>query len=203
MNTQHPAARRYGNVALRLLPVGVIAGGLAASIASSGTAQASTHDSTAKVSNSLTVVMAAKRGALGTILVTTGGATLYTYGKDTKNHSNVTGKVLAAWPALTVPAGKTPAGHGITGLGEFKRSNGQEQVTYRGEPLYRFIEDKKVGQATGQGINHFAVVKIGASTSTASKSPTTTAASNGIPQNNGGDGDSDNNGGPSDGDGNL
>ncbi len=164
MKTQHPAAHASGKVARRLLQAALFAGGLAPSIALAAAANASTHAAAAKDSKEVTVVMDAKRGNFGTILVTTSGITLYTYGKDTKDHSNVTGTVLSAWPALTIPAGKAPEGTRITSLGEFKRSNGQEQVTYRGQPLYRFIEDKKAGQVTGQGINHFSVVRLGSNT---------------------------------------
>jgi predicted lipoprotein with Yx(FWY)xxD motif len=183
--------KRWG---LRLLPVGLVATSMAL--------PAAAHASTVKPGKT-PVVMSAKRGQFGTILVTTTGATLYEYQKDTKNHSSVTGPLLAHWPALVVRAGATPVGKGITGLGVIRRSNGQEQVTYRGKPLYRFVQDTKSGEVTGQGVHQFFIVKLGSSAmdtkTTASKPP----ASSGIPQHNGGDGDSDNNGGPSDGDGNL
>jgi predicted lipoprotein with Yx(FWY)xxD motif len=199
MNMQHDGATRRMKRAHLLLPIGILAGGLATSLALPAAAQASTAKATRT-----TVVMAAKRAHFGSILVTTSGATLYTYAKDMKNRSNCNSGCISFWPALVVPAGSTPVGKGVTGLGVIRRANGQQQVTYQGKPLYRFLEDKKVGQVAGQGVNHFSVVKLGStvagtSTTTTSKPP----ASNGIPQNNGGDGDSDNSGGPSDGDGNL
>ncbi len=166
MKTQHPAAHASGKVARRLLQAALFAGGLAPSIALAAAANASTHAAAAKDSKEVTVVMDAKRGNFGTILVTTSGITLYTYGKDTKDHSNVTGTVLSAWPALTIPAGKAPEGTRITSLGEIQScSNGQEQVTYRSQPplpLHRRQEG--VGQVTGQGINHFSVVRLGSNT---------------------------------------
>jgi predicted lipoprotein with Yx(FWY)xxD motif len=148
--------------------------------------------------------MAVSGGQFGKILATTGGSALYTYSKDTKNHSKVTSPLLAAWPPLVVPAGATPAGNSVAGLGVIKRASGQEQVTYRGKPLYTFVKDMG-NQVTGQGIKGFSVVKLPTTKAapTTSMSSTKSPANNGIPQNNGGDGDSDNNGGPSDGDGNV
>jgi Secreted repeat of unknown function len=40
-------------------------------------------------------------------------------------------------------------------IGIAKRSNGTEQVTYNGHPLYMFIQDTAAGQTTGQGLTAF------------------------------------------------
>jgi predicted lipoprotein with Yx(FWY)xxD motif len=40
-------------------------------------------------------------------------------------------------------------------LGTTKRSDGKRQVTYKGHPLYYFIQDKKAGDTKGQGLNAF------------------------------------------------
>ncbi len=65
-----------------------------------------------------------EKTSLGKVLFTTTGMALYTYGADTKNHSNCNGSCLAAWPALTVAKGLTPTGSGVSGLGVMVRSNG-------------------------------------------------------------------------------
>ena len=99
--------------------------------------------------------------SLGKVLFTTTGMALYTYGSDTKNHSNCNGSCLAAWPALTVAKGLTPTGNGVRGLGVMVRSNGERQVTWNGRPLYRFVSDPK-GKVTGNGVGGFAVARLNA-----------------------------------------
>jgi len=81
-------------VAIRLAPAVIVAGGLLAAAAAPAPASASTTQ---------TVVHTVKVGKYGTILVNARGLALYTYSKDTKNHSTVTGQLLAFWPALVVP----------------------------------------------------------------------------------------------------
>jgi predicted lipoprotein with Yx(FWY)xxD motif len=154
MNTQVRIGGNHRKVARLLLPIGVLVGGIATSVALPLGASASTPKA-AKA----TVVKAASGGQFGKILRTTGGSALYTYSMDTKNHSEVTGALLAAWPPLVVPAGAKPAGNSVAGLGVIKRTNGQEQVTYRGKPLYTFVKDMG-NQVTGQGIKGFSVVKL-------------------------------------------
>ena len=92
---------------------------------------------------------------LGQILTDSNGMTLYVFAKDSAGVSNCTGGCLAAWPALTVPAGTMPtAGSGVTGtLGTITRSdNGALQVTYKGKPLYHFASDSAPGDTSGQGV---------------------------------------------------
>ena len=200
MNTQFRIGGKRRKVARLLFPIGML--GVGGIITSQALAQGA-YASTPKAGKAI-VVKAASEEQFGKILVTTNGSALYTYPNDTKNHSKVTGPLLAAWPPLVVRAGAKPVGNSVVGLGVIKRTNGQEQVTYRGKPLYTFIKDMG-NQVTGQGIKGFSVVKLpttkaaAKSTMSSTKSPT----NNGIPQNNGGDVDADNNGGPSDGDGNI
>jgi predicted lipoprotein with Yx(FWY)xxD motif len=40
-------------------------------------------------------------------------------------------------------------------LGTAKRKDGKLQVTYKGHPLYTFVNDKSAGQTTGEGSNAF------------------------------------------------
>ena len=40
-------------------------------------------------------------------------------------------------------------------LGTTKRTDGTLQVTYKGHPLYYFVQDKKAGDTTGEGIDGF------------------------------------------------
>lgn len=100
-------------------------------------------------------VEAAAVGTVGTVLIAgENQMTLYIFTQDVRDSgtSACTGECLAAWPALTVPAGSTPsAGPGVTGeLGTITRpDDGSLQVTYDGLPLYFYVGDSAPGQANG------------------------------------------------------
>ncbi len=87
-----------------------------------------------------------------TILTTTSGHTLYSLSveKHGKFICTKSSSCLTLWHPLKVPAGVMPKGP--VKLGTVKRPEGGLQVTYRGLPLYSFIEDKKPGQLEGEGI---------------------------------------------------
>jgi hypothetical protein len=53
--------------------------------------------------------------------------------------------------------GKPTVGSGVNGslVGTAKRSDGTEQVTYNGHPLYLFVKDTKADQTAGQGVTAF------------------------------------------------
>jgi predicted lipoprotein with Yx(FWY)xxD motif len=93
---------------------------------------------------------------LGNVLVNSAGMTLYMFGKDTGTQSTCTGACAQNWPPLRVN-GKPTVGSGATVsmLGTTARSDGGQQVTYNGHPLYLFIGDKKPGDTNGQGLNAF------------------------------------------------
>jgi predicted lipoprotein with Yx(FWY)xxD motif len=137
---------------MRLLPVGLIAGGVAAAtlaqISAAAVAPASSKGKSA------VVVETAKNPKLGTILVTTKGFTLYLYTLDKSGKVACTGKCATFWPPLVLPPGATkPAGgKGVRGLGTVRDPDGKLQVTFKGHPLYRFVEDKKPGSVLGQGV---------------------------------------------------
>ncbi|HXU24992.1 MAG TPA: hypothetical protein VN697_13270 [Tepidiformaceae bacterium] len=85
------------------------------------------------------------------------GLTLYTFAADTAGNgaSACYGACATNWPPLLtsgVPA--RPAG--LTGaLGVITRTDGTQQVTLAGMPLYLFKFDTKPGDVKGQGINAF------------------------------------------------
>jgi predicted lipoprotein with Yx(FWY)xxD motif len=158
------------------------------------TASASTHASTATVAT-----LHAARTRLGTILVDSHGHTLYLFRADKPKKSACHGACAVAWPPLRSRT-KPTAGTGTRAslIGTIRRSDGAPQVTYNGHPLYRFVNDVKAGDVSGQG-----VLAFGARFFVVSPAGRQISTPAGIPQNNGGDHDSDNNGGPSDGDGNV
>ncbi|MET8176660.1 COG4315 family predicted lipoprotein [Streptomyces clavifer] len=95
-------------------------------------------------------------GKFGSILVDDKGNTLYLFLADKKNKSNCTDACAKAWPPL-LTKGAAKVGDGVNKklLDITKRSNGDEQVTYNGHPLYYYAADTKPGQTNGQGLNQF------------------------------------------------
>jgi predicted lipoprotein with Yx(FWY)xxD motif len=99
-------------------------------------------------------VKTTQNSALGKILVSASGRTLYHNSFEKKNVIKCTGACATDWPPLLVAARAKPAaGPGVTAslLATIKRPDGKIQVTYRGWPLYLFSGDKKAGDVTGQG----------------------------------------------------
>jgi len=161
-------------MALRALRTRSAAVGIVAGLA--GAAVLATAASGALVS-----VYSTQNGALGKILVSATGRTLYHYSPDTKLIVKCTGSCSAQWPPLLVAAGAKPvAGPGVSAalLGTVKRPDGKYQVTYHGLSLYMFAGDKKSGDVKGQGSGGLwhAIAPSGA---TVTKSVTASSSSSG------------------------
>jgi predicted lipoprotein with Yx(FWY)xxD motif len=123
------------------------------------------------------VVMTAKNKALGkTILVNRQGLTLYSL--SVERHGRFICKnaaCLSLWKPLVVPKGAKPTG--VSGLATVKRPDGRIQVSYRGGPLYRFVQDRKRGDIKGNGfkdVGTWRVVVVGKATTSTSTSTSTT-----------------------------
>jgi len=93
---------------------------------------------------------------LGHIVVDGTTRTLYLFEKDTTGHSACYGQCATYWPPL-LSHGTPVAGSGATQslLGTIRRTDGSNQVTYAGHPLYQYVNDTKPGQTTGEGLNLF------------------------------------------------
>ena len=134
------------------------------------------------------VVNASKTPSFGTVLTGPNGMTLYTHAGDSATSSSCTGACATAWPPLAATS-QPMAGPGVTGrLGTLTRSDGTQQVTYAGKPLYYWQGDTKAGDVTGNGIEGFAVATVaaGAAAPNASAAPKTTAAPAAMPSGSGG-----------------
>ena len=100
---------------------------------------------------------------LGTILTDSRGMTLYRFTPDQPNTSNCTGQCAAQWPPLLISSGQPVAGAGVTGqLGVITRTDGTQQVTYNGLPMYVFSGDAKPGDTNGQGLGNIWYVEVDA-----------------------------------------
>jgi predicted lipoprotein with Yx(FWY)xxD motif len=103
------------------------------------------------------LVSTAPNAKLGkTILVTTGGLTLYSLSTERRGRLICkTRACLAFWKPLHVARGMRPGG--ISGLGTIRRPDRTIQMTYRGAPLYRFYLDQKRGDVLGNGFRDVGV----------------------------------------------
>jgi predicted lipoprotein with Yx(FWY)xxD motif len=85
-----------------------------------------------------------------TVLVTPKGLTLYSLSVERRGRFICTNSFcLSLWTPLVVPKGTHPIG--ASGLGTIKRPDGRVQVTFRGGPLYTFVEDHRRGDVKGNG----------------------------------------------------
>jgi predicted lipoprotein with Yx(FWY)xxD motif len=101
-------------------------------------------------------IVALGKTALGKVLVDARGRTLYLFEKDKRGGSACYGACATYWPPL-VSAAKPRAARGVRAslLGVTKRTDGKQQVTYAGHPLYTFSLDRRAGQTSGQGLTDF------------------------------------------------
>jgi len=141
-------------------------GAIATVIAGCGSGGDSTGASDGKQASSpadipIAIVSAEKVGDLGKVLVDSEGRTLYVFHKDKRSlysakSSACYGACAEAWPPL-LTGGETEAGKGAspTKFSGLKRKDGTLQVTYYGHPLYTYEEDKKPGEANGNGVTAF------------------------------------------------
>ena len=155
---------------VRLAPIAIVTGfGVATAVAGAAP-------------GSLTVV-STQSSALGTILVSSTGRSLYHDASEKKNVIVCVGSCAKVWSPLLVAAGaKATAAPGARAslLGTIKRPDGKLQVTYHGMPLYLFSGDKKAGDVKGQGAGAIwhviapsgLVITATAKTSTATTTPT-------------------------------
>lgn len=123
-----------------------------------------------------TTVTEKSNAKFGTILADGASKTLYTL---TSNGSPVlcTGVCAQVWPPLTVPPGTTVTGPpGVCCLGSTPNANG-DAVTYKGDPLYGYVNDSSPSDATGDGVMsfggtwHVVQVSSAAATTTSTTAP--------------------------------
>jgi predicted lipoprotein with Yx(FWY)xxD motif len=81
------------------------------------------------------------------ILTNTVGLTAYTFDPDTTSASTCYNGCARAWPPILLPAGETVSAP----LGVTTRTDGSQQITYDGHPIYLFIGDNKSGDTNGDG----------------------------------------------------
>ena len=128
---------------------------VALAVAACGGGSAATA-ATSKPSSGASATVGVANSSLGSILVNSGGRTLYLFKADVGDKTACTAACATAWPPL-LATGKPTAGTGLTAskLGTIARSPDSRQVTYNGHPLYLFARDQKPGDVNGQGVTAF------------------------------------------------
>jgi predicted lipoprotein with Yx(FWY)xxD motif len=88
---------------------------------------------------------------LGTVLVDPEGFTVYVFLNDTDGESTCYDSCAATWPAVP---GDTAISSELDDsiFGTTTRTDGTEQLTVGGQPLYRYAPDANPGDTDGQGV---------------------------------------------------
>jgi len=106
-----------------------------------------------------------------TILVNANGHTLYNLSVERKGRFIcTTSACVSLWHPLVVAKGVKPTGS--VPLGTIRRPDGRMQVTYKGAPLYSFVQDLKRGDTKGEGFKDVGIwhaTTVGAKATTPSK----------------------------------
>ncbi|MCH6265031.1 hypothetical protein [Neobacillus citreus] len=90
---------------------------------------------------------------VGNYLADAKGMTLYYFAKDQPNTSNCSGECLQNWPAFYSENLEAPEGLNKEDFSTITRADtGEKQTTYKGFPLYYFVNDKAAGDVNGQGV---------------------------------------------------
>ena len=144
--------RLFSLGALAVISALVLAACGGSSYAGNSSPTTSSKTSAPATTSSAAPVVTAKSSSLGTFLVDAKGRTLYLWDAGHGAMSTCNGECATDWPPLTTKAApKAGAGVKASLLGTSKRSDGTQEVTYAGHPLYYFAGDTAAGQSTGQG----------------------------------------------------
>lgn len=92
------------------------------------------------------------KDGVGSYLADDKGMTLYLFKKDGVGMSACSGGCVEKWPLFYQESVIPPAGVAAADFGSIKRDDGKLQTTYKGAPLYYYVEDKAPGDVNGQGL---------------------------------------------------
>jgi predicted lipoprotein with Yx(FWY)xxD motif len=158
MASRTTARVRTGSAAA-LVGVALVVAGCGSSSSTStasSAAAAAPATSTASQASATGAPVSTAKGSAGTYLTGASGRALYLWVADTSGKSSCSGACAKVWPPV-VTKGMPIASHGVSSseLSTITRSDGTKQVTYKGHPLYYFVEDSRSGMTKGQGSDSF------------------------------------------------
>jgi predicted lipoprotein with Yx(FWY)xxD motif len=84
----------------------------------------------------------------GTVIANKDGMTLYTFDKDKDGVSSCYNACATQWPPFLAKADAVAEGD----FGLTTREDGALQWTFKGQPLYLWMNDRKSGDVTGDGV---------------------------------------------------
>jgi predicted lipoprotein with Yx(FWY)xxD motif len=90
--------------------------------------------------------------AVGKYLTDTEGKALYWFKNDEPGKSSCTGACVGNWPIYYRETVVAPEGVSQEDFGTITREDGEKQTTFRGYPLYYWVNDKEAGDTTGNGV---------------------------------------------------
>ena len=156
MTMRHEFSRRKALLTGAGLATVVALGAAACGGSSSGGGQPADAVTPSASSSAGASTVGTAHGGGGTYLVDANGMTLYLFEADTSTTSTCSGACASAWPPATVDGTPKATGAADAGkLGTTKRSDGTEQLTYAGHPLYRYGGDSAPGDMNGAGSEAF------------------------------------------------
>ncbi|OQX12982.1 MAG: hypothetical protein BWK76_16795 [Desulfobulbaceae bacterium A2] len=91
---------------------------------------------------------------VGKYLADSRGKTLYWFKKDAPGKSACAGPCVEKWPLFFGEKIAGPHDVPATDFGTLIREDGKHQTTFRGYPLYYWVNDKEPGDTLGQGVNN-------------------------------------------------
>lgn len=95
-----------------------------------------------------------EKEGIGKYFTDTEGKTLYWFKKDSPGKSACIGPCLEKWPIYYRETVAAPKDIKADDFGTITREDGKKQTTFRGYPLYYWINDKQAGETNGQGVNN-------------------------------------------------
>jgi predicted lipoprotein with Yx(FWY)xxD motif len=91
----------------------------------------------------------ASKANAGNYLTDPRGRTLYYTTSDRPGYSNLPDETLGNWPVFYVADIVVPPSLNAADFGTYTRDNKAKQTTFRGYPLYYFVQDIKAGDTFG------------------------------------------------------
>ena len=95
-----------------------------------------------------------QKSGIGKYLTDAQGKTLYWFKKDSPGKSACSGACLEKWPIYYRETVAVPSGMKAAEFATITREDGKKQTTFRGMPLYYWVNDKAAGEIGGQGLNN-------------------------------------------------